>query len=151
MKINALAFALAALASASARLEVKSKPLAGLNDGDEPTTKLRGGDFALEVNSKLSALNGCGDPSHRAAGRHTSFGAIAKTGTCHLKIGTPEQYPPPSDWKSSCGGVYPWGCQGDCQTEKGMYWKGEKHTCGSWPGWACELQCHYDPPKTSCP
>ena len=68
-----------------------------------------------------------------------------------MKIGTPEQYPPPSDWKSSCGGVYPWGCQGDCQTEKGMYWKGEKHTCGSWPGWACELQCHYDPPKTSCP
>ncbi len=76
---------------------------------------------------------------------------IAKTGTCHLKIGTPEQYPPPYDWKSSCGGLYPLGCQGDCQTQKGMYWKGEKHTCGSFPGWACELRCHYDPPRTSCP
>ena len=147
MKINALAFALAALAgTASARLEVKSKPLAGLNDGDEPTTKLRGGDFAL-VKSKLSGLNGGGDPSHRAA----VTSAIAKTGTCHLKVGTPEQYPPPSDWKSSCGGVYPWGCQGDCHTEKGMYWKGDKYTCGSFPGLACELRCHYDPPKTSCP
>ena len=76
---------------------------------------------------------------------------IAKTGTCRLKIGTPEQYPPPYDWKSSCGGLYPWGCQGDCHTEKGMYWKGDKYTCGSFPGWACELQCHYDPPRTSCP
>ena len=75
MKINALAFALAALAgTASARLEVKSK-LAGLNDGDEPTSKLRGGNFAL-VKSKQPGLNDGGDPLHRAGGRHTSFGSI---------------------------------------------------------------------------
>ena len=75
MKINALAFALAALAgTASARLEVKSK-LAGLNDGDEPTSKLRGGNFAL-VKSKQTGLNDGGDPLHRAAGRHTSFGYL---------------------------------------------------------------------------
>jgi hypothetical protein len=77
--------------------------------------------------------------------------SLAKTGTCHLKITTPEASPPPSDWKSSCGGVYPLGCHGDCHTEKGMYWKGDKYTCGSFPGLACELRCHYDPPKTSCP
>ena len=75
MKINALAFALAALAgTASARLEVKSK-LADLN-GDEPTSKLRGGNFALEVKSKQTGLNDGGDPLHRAGGRPTSFGSI---------------------------------------------------------------------------
>jgi hypothetical protein len=75
MKINALAFALAALAgSASARLEVKSK-LSGLNDADEHTSKIRGGNFAL-VKSQ-TGLNGGGDPElHRAVGRHTSFGTL---------------------------------------------------------------------------